>query len=146
MPDDKRNPKASDILRALHALVHEPEGDVANKPAKEVQAELKRRGINTTPLIAEVKQQLAKAKANSELAPARAKRESALAQRLKQIQSKIDEAPEALRKRLLALLSAEEPAVAFSKFEKATDEDLQSLLNDLDLLDKPNDKDSAEES
>jgi len=146
MPDDKQNPKASDILRALHALVREPEEDVGNKPLKEVQDELRRRGIQSAPLVANVKQQLAKARANAELAAARAKRESTLAQGLQRIQSKIDEAPEALRKRLLALLSAEDPAVAFSKFEEATDDDLQSLLNDLGLLDKPNDEDPADES
>lgn len=146
MPDDKQNPKASDILRALHALVREPEEDVTHKPRKEIQDELKRRGLNTAPLVAEVKQQLAKAKANTELASARAKRENTLAQRLQRIQCKIDEAPEALRKRMLALLSAEDPAVAFSKFEEATDDDLRSLLNDLELLDKPNDKHSTDDA
>lgn len=145
MSEDKQHPKASDILRALHDFVREPEEDVAKKPLKDVQNELKRRGIDTAPLIAEVKQQLAKAKANAELVAARSKRENAIGNRLKAIQSRIDAAPEALRKRWQKLLTAEEPAVAFSKFEEATDADLQSLLNDLDLLDKPNDKDSADE-
>ena len=145
MPNEKQQPKASDILRALHDFVREPEVDLAGKSLNEVQDELKRRGIDTAPLIAEVKQQFAKAKANVELAAARSKRECAIRNRLKALQSKIEEAPEALRKRLLALLSAEDPLVAFSKFEEATDNDLQSLLNDLDLLDKPNDKDSANE-
>ena len=145
MPDDKQYHKASDILRALHDFVREPEEDVAKKPLKDVQSELKRRGIDTGPLIADLRQQLAKAKANAELVAARSKRESAIGTRLKTIQSKIDAAPEALRKRWLKLLTAEEPAVAFSKFEEATDADLQSLLNDLDLLNKPNDKDSPDE-
>jgi uncharacterized phage infection (PIP) family protein YhgE len=144
MPDEKQHPKASDILRALHEFAREAEEDVAKKPRNDVQNELKRRGIDAAPLIANVKQQLAKAKANAELAAARAKRESAINARLKAIYSKIDEAPEALRRRWQKLL-AEDPAVAFSKFEEATDADLQSLLNDLDLLDKPNDKDSTGE-
>src|SRR5258706_4347147 len=97
MPDDKQYPKASDILRALHDFVREPEEDEARMSLTDVRNELRRRGIDTALLVADLRQQLAKAKANAELAAARFKRESAIRNRMKAIQNRIDEAPEALR-------------------------------------------------
>lgn len=144
MPDEKQQPSASDMLRALHDLVQEPEEDVASKPIKEVQAELTRRGIDTAPIIARAKQQLAKARADSELASARAQRIRAL-ERLKGIQARIERFPAAVREHALTVLtglSAQNPNVAaayFSKFEQASDVDLQSLLDDLSMLDESDD-------
>lgn len=144
MPDEKQQPSASDMLRALHELIQEPEEDVASKPIKEVQAELARRGIDASPLIASAKQQIAKARADAELASAHAQRARSL-ERLADLQAKIGRFPAAVRERALAVLvglSAEQPKVAaayFSKFEEASDADLQSLLDDLSMLDEPDD-------
>ena len=143
MPDEKQ-PSASDMLRALHNLVQEPEEDVATKPIKEVQAELTRRGIDTALIIARAKQQIAKARADAELASARAERIRSL-ERLGGIQAKIGRFPAAVGEHALAILSglsAQNPRVAaayFSKFEQASDADLQSLLDDLSMLDEPDD-------
>lgn len=141
MPDEKQQPSSSDMLRALHELIQEPEEDVASKPIKEVQAELARRGINASALIADAKQQIAKARAGAELASAHSQRARSL-ERLAQLQAKISRFPVAVRERALAVLSGlaeENPKAAaayFSRFEEASDADLQSLLDDLSMLDE----------
>jgi hypothetical protein len=144
MSNDKEQFKASDILRELHELLQEPEQNVIAMPLKDVQAELIRRGIDTGPLLKRLKQQLAKAHANTELSMARSQREDAL-RRLKSLAGKLTGAPSALRERILSTLgnlSVENPTVAaayFSKFEEASNADLQSLLDDLNLLDESDD-------
>jgi hypothetical protein len=141
MPDEKRDPNAADILRGLHEFIQKPEEDVAAKPLEEIRAELKRRGIKTAPLIARTKELLAKAKANVELAAARDERGRSLEQ-LKMLQGKLGNVSAELRERALSalsMLSSKNPTAAaayFSKFEKASDADLQSLLDDLNLLDE----------
>jgi hypothetical protein len=141
MPDDKKEPKASDILHALHELIQAPEEDLAAKPLEEVRAELKRRGILTAPLVGRIREQLAKARADVELTAARQER-GRLLEQLKGLQSKLENAPAELRDRavsVLGMLSSKNPAAAaayFSKFENASDADLQSLLDDLNLLDE----------
>jgi len=141
MPDDNKEPKASDILRALHELIQAPEEDLATKPLEEVRAELKRRGVRTPPLIGRVKEQIAKARADVELAAARKER-GRLLEQLDVLQSKLGDVPAELRERalsVLGMLSSKNPTAAaayFSKFEKASDADLRSLLEDLNLLDE----------
>ena len=41
MPDEKQQPSASDMLRAIHELVQEPEEDVASKLINELLHDLK---------------------------------------------------------------------------------------------------------
>jgi hypothetical protein len=136
--------KASDILRELHELLQEPELDIAALSLKDVQAELTRRGIDTKPLLTRAKQQLAKAHAEKELSEARNQREGLL-QRLNLIKGKLVRTPAILREHILSTLgnlATENPTVAaayFSKFEEASDDDLQSLMDDLNLLDESGD-------
>jgi hypothetical protein len=141
MPDEKKEPQASDVLRALHEFIQMPEEDVAVKPLEQVRTELNRRGVKTAPLAARVKEQVAKARAAVELAAARNERGRSLEQ-IKVRQSKVGTSAGELRERALSILralSTKNPTAAsayFSKFEKANDADLQSLLDDLSLLDE----------
>lgn len=143
MSDEKKQPNASDILRSLHESVQEPEQDVAAMPLKEVQAELARRGLDTAPLLAQIRERLAKARADAELGAARVERDQSLL-KLRELRAKLSDFPAQIRERamsVLAQLSASSPNVAaayFSKFENASHADLQSLLDDLSLLDEPN--------
>jgi hypothetical protein len=144
MPDENNQPTASHILRALHEFVQEEEEDVATKPLSEVKAELAKRGITTSTLTARMKEEVAKARAHQELAAARTVRERSIAN-LKTFQAKLTSLPEKAREQATAVLSAlstKDPAMAaayFSKFEEASDADLQSLLDDLSLLEEPKD-------
>jgi hypothetical protein len=140
MPDEKQY-SASDMLRTLHEFIQEPEEDVVSKPIKEVQAELARRSIDATTLIARAKQQVAKARADHELGSARVLRARTL-ERFAELQGKIGRFPAAVRERVsevLTRMSLENPTAAaayFSKFEEANEADLQSLLDDLKMLDE----------
>ena len=142
MSDEKKEPQASDVLRALHEFIQVPEEDVAAKPLEHIRAELNRRGVKTAPLAARVKEQVAKARAAVELAAARNERGRSLEQ-VKALQIKVGSSAGELRERALSILrvlSTKNPTAAaayFSKFEKANDADLQSLLDDLSLLDEP---------
>jgi hypothetical protein len=144
MPDEKQQPDASDILRSLHESVQAPEQDISAMPLKDVQAELSRRGLDTAPLLAQIKEHLAKTRAAIELSAARTQRDQCL-QKLREVQIKLSGFSTQVRQRVVSVLSdlsASNPTVAaayFSKFENASEADLQSLLDDLSLLDEPHD-------
>jgi hypothetical protein len=60
MPDNKKFPKASDLLRALRGLAQESEQDVADLSAEEVRRELAARRIDTLRLSLRVKATIAR--------------------------------------------------------------------------------------
>jgi len=108
-----------------------------NKEAKraEVQEDLNRLGIDVRKAVDRVQKALAVAKGKAELADAHARRLSATA-RLGQV---TPPATQGLRDRLQALIEGKfqgtERAAYFHKLEAAaTDEDLQSLLEDIHRL------------
>jgi formate dehydrogenase maturation protein FdhE len=148
MSDETKQPNASDILRCLHESVQLPEQDVSAMPLKDIQAELARRGLDTAPLLSQIKQRLAKARAELEISAARTQREQTL-QKMRTLQAKLGEFSVQVRERAMAVLnqlSASNPTAAaayFSKFENASEADLQSLLDDLSLLDESHDDDDA---
>lgn len=144
------NPKnASDILKSLHGFIVSPEEDVTMLPAEQIQQYLKSEGIDTTPLVHQVRQRIGKLKAERELAEARSKRLSCI-NNLRQppggasaptVKEKIQE--------MIQKLTSGNPelaAVYFRKFEESNDGDLETLLEDLTLLEDMDEEDVANKS
>lgn len=101
----------------------------------EVKKELDRLGLNVTKAVNKVRQALQSAKAREQLAAIRTKRLSLASQ----LREKIAPVGEALREQLQALINRRfqgaVQAAYFRRLEQmATDEDLQSLLEDIHRL------------
>ena len=138
MPDEKPPTPATDAVKALAQLLHEPETE--NEPREQIQAELKSAGIDTAAVMKAVREKINQAKSRQRLAAAREKRE-ALLQKVTHLKAIASAGGAKLRAKVKELLDAEfagqqEAAVLFHKFEEAKDEDLQTLLDDILLLDE----------
>lgn len=104
-------------------------------PREEVQATLKRRGINTTTAFERVKEALKSREARAWLERARQARTSSLAKR-RAVSRPAGQSLRATLQELIGQLTGQQQAAYFHKLEKAaTDNDLQSLLEDLHHLD-----------
>jgi hypothetical protein len=106
-------------------------------PREEVQADLRRLGIDVGKAVSRVQQAVAAAKGKAELATARARRIEVMGQ----IGQVVVPSEMNLRTRLKDIISGKfagtEQALYFRKLESAaTEEDLQSLLEDIHRLDK----------
>lgn len=130
---------ASDVLRSLHEFVIGPEEDVTKMPIEQVNEYLKSEGIDPVPLVTHVRQRIAKLKAEQELAQAREQRMN-YAQRLSSASGKVsltglrDKVQEMIQG--LTTGNPELASVYFRKFEEASDDDLESLLEDLSMLEE----------
>lgn len=130
--------KYSDILKTLHDMLLENEEDVENMPIDRVEQELAREGISVAPMISEVRGLIAKKQAQRRLDAARAKR-TAL-ERLAAVKAERDSSN--LREKIVSIfndLSGFQPKMAsafFRKLEEVDDEDLMSILDDLELLER----------
>ena len=130
---------ASDVLRSLHEFVVGPEEDFKKMPIEQVNEYLKSEGIDPVPLVNHVRQRIAKLKAEQELAQAREQRIN-YAQKLSFYGEKISLADlrDRIQETIQSLTSgnSELASVYFRKFEEASDSDLESLLEDLSMLDE----------
>lgn len=130
---------ASDVLRSLHEFIIGPEEDVTKMPIEQVHEYLKSTGIDPAPLVTHVRQRIMKLKAEQELAQAREKRMN-YAQRLTSYGEKISLAglKEKIQDMIQGLTTGnpELASVYFRKFEGASDSDLESLLEDLSMLEE----------
>ncbi len=140
MPE-KPNRTAIDILKDLHEFIREPEEDFAALPMKKVDAALDDADINAKKAFQEVQDLFAKTRADETLSAAREKQRLfsrfILAYRERNpLQPGTSKGQEALDR--LAAFSPGQPAVAFHKLEQATEDDLVSLAEDLDLLEALN--------
>lgn len=143
MPDEKPPTPATDAVKALARLLHEPE--IENEPRAQIQAELKSAGIDTAALMKNVREKIGQAKARQRLAAAQERRRKLLS-KVTQLKTMASESGARLREHVKELLDAEfggqqQAAVLFRKFEEAKDEDLQTLLDDIVLLDDTDDED-----
>lgn len=130
---------ASDVLRSLHEFVVGPEEDFKEMPIEQVNEYLKSEGIDPVPLVTHVRQRIAKLKAEQELAQAREKRMN-YSQKTSSHSDQISlTGLRDMVQEMIQSLTAGNPAMAsvyFRKFEEASDDDLESLLEDLSLLDE----------
>ncbi len=142
MPDEKPLTPATDAVKALARLLHEPE--IESEPREHIQAELKSAGIDTAALLKSVREKINQAKSRQRLATAHERRQALLSKvtRLKATAARggtrlLDQVKELLDAQFAGQQQA---AVLFRKFEEAKEEDLQSLLDDIVLLDAPDDE------
>lgn len=137
--------KASDVLKSLHEFIIGPEEDVAAMPMEQVNDILKSEGIDPTSLIKQVKQRIIKVKAEQELAEARQKRMDCVSK----LQSHGATVTAGVKERVRAMIenlmpgSPELATVYFRKFEEANEEDLASLLDDLEALELLKEEDAG---
>lgn len=131
--------KYSDILKIFHEMLLEKEVDINSIPIDQVNEELAGEGIFVSSIITEVKSMIAKKQVQRKLDVARAKR-SALQQvatlrgekNLSNVREKIIE--------IFNELGVVQPTLAsafFRKLEDVNDDDLMSILEDLELLERP---------
>lgn len=140
---------ASDILKSLHGFIAGPDEDVTNLPADQIQSYLKSEGIDTTHLVHNVRQRIAKLKAERELADAREKRKSFISELHATVGSMYQPSLKDKIREMIERLTQGSPdlaAVYFRKFEETNESDLESLLEDLNILEKMGDKDVAQQS
>lgn len=134
---NKPRKPASESLRALHEFLLEPEEDVRAVPLEKIKAELKREGIDTDPLVRDIRKRLARARGAEMLQKARTER-AGLLSKLAATSATMAEAVKRTRDETIARISEllqRQPAhagVYFRKLEHATDEDLERLLKDLE--------------
>jgi len=142
MPEEKPPTPATDAVKALARFMHDPE--VENEPREQIQAELKSAGINTAAIMKTVKEKIGQAKGRQRLAAARERRE-ALLHKVVELKAMASRGGARLREKVKEMLEVEfggqqQALVLYHKFEEAKDEDLQTLLDDILLLDENSDE------
>ena len=142
MPDEKLPTPATDAVKALARLLHEPE--IENEPRAQIQSELKSAGVDTGRIFKSIREKVGQAKARQRLAAAHERRQ-ALLSKVTQLKAMASTGSTRLRHHVKELLDAQfagqqAAAVLFRKFEEAKDEDLQSLLDDIVLLEERGDE------
>lgn len=137
MPDEQQSHPATDAVKALAQFLHEPNLDTLSP--EQIDAELKHAGINCDRVMSRFLSTMEAAEGRTELQAAAQERKS-LSQRFADFAARLPTIPnprakvrEFLEK---ALAGKPEYAVAFRKFEKATDDDLAELLVELQFLDE----------
>lgn len=131
--------KYSDILKIFHETLLEKEADIKSISIDKVNEELAGEGIFVSSIISEVKSMIAKKQVQRKLDVARAKR-SALQQ---VVNLRGEKNPSNVRERIIEIfneLGVVQPTLAsafFRKLEDVNDDDLLSILEDLELLERP---------
>lgn len=133
--------KYSDILKILHVMLLEEGEDVERIPIERVEEELAKDGISVTPMVSEVKNLIARKQAQKRLDAARAKRVAL--EKLAAVKESGDRSN--LREKIASIFSdlgGQQPIAAaafFRKLDEVDDEDLMSILEDLELLERVGD-------
>jgi hypothetical protein len=142
MCDEKSPTPATDAVKALARFLHEPE--IENEPREQIQAELKNASIDTAAVMKTVREKIGQAKSRQRLAAAHERRQALLA-KVTRLKAMANTGGAKLRAQVKEMLDVEfagqqEAVVLFRKFEEAKDEDLQTLLDDILLLDETGDE------
>ncbi len=138
MPDQPSTP-ATDAVQALSNFLSEPAS--ATPTREEIQAELRKASVNVPRLKRRIENLVAKAKGQHRLESARSKRMDMLA-RLKKLVplQPINQTKEQLHQFLQEAFGNDpQMAVLFRKFEDSSEADLNSLIEDIALLDDTDD-------
>jgi hypothetical protein len=137
MPEqDKRTP-ATDAVNALASFLSEPPLD---DNIEGIEARLKQAGVNTKRILDLTQQHLDQAKNRQRLRAAKQRREALLAQ-IQQVRQHIKTGSSNALGKVKQLLDVHfgdtpEAAVLYRKFETASPEDLECLLEDVLFLDQ----------
>jgi len=148
MPDQKPSTPSTNAVKALARLLHDPE--IENEPRAQIQAELKSVGIDTLAILKSVRDKVSQAQARQRLAAAHECRQTLLS-KVTRLKAMASSGSAKLREQVKELLDAQFDGqqgaiVLFRKFEEAKDEDLQSLLDDIVLLDESDDEEPRSSS
>lgn len=140
---DKKNKTGIELIKSLHELVCDDDIDkAATMPIEEVYSYLKKNSIAYDQLIGDVQAKLNRIKAKAQLDEAKDKRETFLEKLNSVLPSPTD--LKVSVKSLIDKMMTEKPQLAsayFRKYESATENDLESLYQDLlalQQLDKNN--------
>lgn len=134
---------AADIMRDLHTYLAPSEQDVDSMSAADVTAFLKKSNIDPSKSFAAMQEWMDEKVGAFELAKARAQRLTTL-----ETATTRKSFGDGLCEKIHKLISTLRPQVAaayFSKFEQASEEDMQSLYEDLLALNATNRKDPEDE-
>ena len=136
MADDLNYTPATDALKALTRFIHEPEpGEISGE---QVRAQLKKAGFDANRVKKDFRQDLEKAKGRARLAEARAKRTPLLA-RFAELRSQLPSVTDvkaAARQIFNDVFGGTPQAEMYCRqFEKLSDEDARSMIEDASLLD-----------
>jgi hypothetical protein len=130
MNKNKSPQSSKKALEDFFNFLQGPEDDVQSLPIEDVRTELKRQNIDVSSLVASVQKTIA------------AERLKAAHQKRERIATLTAHYPinssdgQGLKARILELLrNKPDMAVAYRKFEEASDADLVGLLDDFDILD-----------
>jgi DNA-directed RNA polymerase subunit F len=141
MAEGRSPKKASEVLQAVHEFVLGPEEDITAIPSEDVHAALKAEGLDPSALSKHVRERLATIKAHEELDQAHRQRQQLLA-RLQQHRERLASVSLHVKEQILERLNRlliTQPTVAqtyFRKFEETNEADMDSLLEDLVMLDE----------
>lgn len=133
MGEKKAPSSASEVLQALHEFLLGPAPDFGSMPIEKVRKQLESEGLDTKTGYQLVREELAETHGELELGAARERRT-----KLQQLTVKASEFATATREELLAhlrsLAGTQDLAVAFRKYEDASDDDLRAILEDFAQL------------
>ncbi len=135
MPDPENTP-ATDAVKLLAEFLYEPE---LNLSADEIRVRLKEAHVDIAQVEKRFRAALAQARGRSALATAQQRREAFLSKisDLKKQLATSSEVREHVRQLVEKLFGQEATAaVAWRNFEKATDDDLRSMIEDMTLLEE----------
>ncbi len=138
MPEHARKRRRG-ALEGLYDFLEAREEDVTSIPLERVLKDLKKDRLDPAPLVDMVQERLAKAQAAETLMRAREERRRLDALRSRPSPVTTIEGVRERARRVLAMLSGpqlEAAAVFHRKLEEATDADVQSMLDDLELLEQ----------
>jgi hypothetical protein len=139
MPEHAGRKGGRGALERLYDFLEAREEDVTSLPLERVLKDLKKDRIDPAPLVDMVQEYLAKAQAAETLMRAREERRRVDALRPRVSAVTTIEGLRERARRVTATLSGpqlEAAAVFHRKLEGATDADVQSMLDDLELLEK----------
>jgi hypothetical protein len=133
--EEKAPKNAYELFEALFDFVSVQEDDIRAMPIQKVLKELQDHGLDATPTIRFINERIAKTKAQDRLRDAEMIRE-----RIKQLfrTEKQRQGPpfEDLRRKILELIGPKpELAALYRNFEEVTEADMESMIEDLDLID-----------
>jgi hypothetical protein len=129
MPDQPPSRNSAHVLRDLHSYIAEPALNIDALSEQQIEAELKRRSISPQASFRAIHELLDDHLAASELAAARQNRLTRL-EAVKPTGSILAGVREKIHN-LIQSLSPQVAGVYWSKFESASDEELQTLYDDL---------------
>jgi hypothetical protein len=138
MADDKKPWTFVNVLASLNEFAVEPDDDVAMMPIEQVHKELSAVDIDVEPLVRNVRSMLGDAKSRETLSLARERREQLLKNRERR--NRTASGPMRSRQEMIDLIIArqaqrpESTGAFFRKLEESSDEDLESMIDDGELL------------